>query len=170
AEVTEEAGPADRQAEEVVEQVPGLAQGDAQVGAAVAGEQAGARADVGARQLQVAAALAGPLTAPAAVDVPPVAMPLEFGFGEIGHEVVLELAGGFEVAGAAMRALLGTDIVFDEDGAGGRLRPEASGVLTMFLAPAVGARAVGFVAAIGEAFAALADVLQLVLDLRQPAA
>ena len=64
---------------------------------AVAGEQAGARADVRAGQFQVAAALAGPLTAPTAVDVPSVAMPLEFGLGEIGHEVVLELAGGFEV-------------------------------------------------------------------------
>jgi hypothetical protein len=62
AEVTEQPGSADGQSEEVVEQVPGLAQGDAEVGPAVAGEQAGARADVGAGQFQVAAALAGPLT------------------------------------------------------------------------------------------------------------
>jgi hypothetical protein len=62
AQMTEQAGPADGQAEEVVEQVPGLAQGDAEVGAAVAGEQADARADVGAGPFQVAAALAGPLT------------------------------------------------------------------------------------------------------------
>src|SRR5262249_58933706 len=108
AEMAEQARSADRQAEKVVEQVLSLTQGDAQVGPAVAGEQAGARADVGAGQFQVAAALAGPLTGPAAVDVPPVTMPFEFGFGQIGHEVVLELAGGFEVAGAAMRAPLGT--------------------------------------------------------------
>ena len=40
----------------------------------------------------------------------------------------------------------------------------------MFLAAVVGARAVGFVTAMGGAFATLTDVLQLVLDLRQPAA
>src|SRR5262249_20865512 len=106
AEVTQQSGPADRQSEEVVEQVAGLTQGDAEGSAAVAGEQAGARADVRAGQLQVAAALAGPLATPTTVDVPSVAMPLEFGFGEIGDEVVFELAGGFEVAGPAMRALL----------------------------------------------------------------
>jgi hypothetical protein len=121
AEVTEQPGSAEGQSEEVVEQVAGLAQGDAEVGAAVAREQAGPRADERARQFQVAAALAGPVTGPAAVAVPPVAMPLEFRFGEIGHDVVLVLADGFEVAGAAMRALPGTDVVFDEDGVGRRL-------------------------------------------------
>src|SRR5262249_12717802 len=88
-EVTQQSGPADRQSEEVVEQVAGLTQGDAEVSAAVAGEQAGARADVRARQFQVAAALAGPLATPTTVDVPSVAMPLEIGFGQIGDEVVL---------------------------------------------------------------------------------
>src|SRR5262249_22988245 len=88
AEVAPPPGPADGQSEEVVEQVAGLTQGDAEVGSAVAGEQAGAGADVCARQLQVAAALAGPLAGPTTVDVPSVAMPLEFGFGEIGDEVI----------------------------------------------------------------------------------
>src|SRR5262249_21817945 len=137
AEVTEQAGSADGQAEEVVEQVPGLAQGDAQVGPAVAGEQASARADVRTGQFQVTAALASPLTAPAAVDMAAVAMPLEFRFGEIGHEMVLELAGGLEVARTTIGALHGTDVMFDEDGAGCGLRPEAAGVLAVFLAPAV---------------------------------
>jgi hypothetical protein len=86
-------------------------------------------------------------------------MPLEFRFGQIGQDVVLELAGGFEVAGAAMRALLGTDLVCGEDSAGWGLGPKASGVLAMVLAPAVGARALRFVAAMGRAFAALTDVL-----------
>ena len=44
-----------------------------------------------------------------------------------------------------MRALLRTDVVFDEDGAGRGLGPKTSGVLTMFLAAAVGARARGLV-------------------------
>jgi hypothetical protein len=97
-------------------------------------------------------------------------MPLELGFGEIGHEVVLELAGGFKVAGAAMRALLGADVVLDEDGAGRGLGSEGSGVLTMLLAPAVGVRPLRRVPAMGGALTAPADVLQLVLDLGQPAA
>jgi hypothetical protein len=92
-----------------------------------------------------------------------------YGFGQIGHEVVLELAGGLEVAGVAKRAPLGTDVVFDQDGAGWGLGPKASGVLAMFLTSAVGARAVGLVAAVGGAFAAPADVLEVVLDLGQPA-
>ena len=69
-----------------------------------------------------------------------------------------------------MSALLGADVVFDEDGAGRGLGSKASGVLAMVLTSAVGARAVGFVAAVGWAFATLTDVLQLVLDLGQPAA
>src|SRR5262249_28209204 len=169
-EVTEQSGSADGQSEEVVEQVAGLAQGDAEVGAAVAGEQAGAGADVRARQLQVAAALAGPLTTPAAVDVPPVAMPLESGFGEVGDEGVLELAGGLEVVSTAMGALLRADVVFGEDGAGRGLGSEGSGVLTVLLASAVGARPLGRVTALGGALTAPADVLELVLDLGQPAA
>ena len=166
AQVTKEAGPADGQAEEVVEQVLGLAQGDAQVSPAVAGQQAGPRADVGAWQFQVAAALAGLLAAPTAVDVPTVTMPLESGFGEIGHQVVLELTGGFEMAGAAMRALHRTDVVFDEDGAGRGLRSEKPGMLAVFLAAVIGGGRVGVVTAIGGALAALADVLMLVLALR----
>jgi hypothetical protein len=97
-------------------------------------------------------------------------MPLELGLGEIGDEVVLEVAGGFEVAGTAMGALLREDVVLDEDGARWGLRPKVAGVLTVFLAPAVGARGVGGIAAMDGASAALTDGLQLVLDLRQPAA
>jgi hypothetical protein len=96
-------------------------------------------------------------------------MPLESRFGEIGHEVVIELASGFEVAGATRGALLRTDVVFDEDGAGRGLRPEAAGVLAVFLAAAVDAGAVGLIAAANRAFAAPLDVLELVLDLGQPA-
>src|SRR5262245_49286571 len=140
-----------------MEQILGLAQGDAQVGPAVAGQQAGARADVRAGQFQVAATLAGPLTAPTAVDVPAVAMPLDLGLRKIGHDVVFVLAGRFEITGPAMGTLLRVDIVFDEDGAGWGLRPKAAGVLTVFLAPAVGARGVGGIAARDGASAALVD-------------
>jgi hypothetical protein len=99
-----------------------------------------------------------------------VAMPLEFRFGEIGHDMVVELAGGLEVAGAAVRALHGTDIMVDEDGAGWWLRPEAAGVLAEFLVPAVDAGAVGLIAAANRPFAARTEVLELVLDLGQSAA
>jgi hypothetical protein len=97
-------------------------------------------------------------------------MPLELGFGQIGHDVILELAGGFEVVSTAMRALLRTDVVFEEDGAGRGLGSEGAGVLTVFLAAAIGARAVGLVAAMGRALAAPVDILQLVLNLGEPAA
>jgi hypothetical protein len=50
------------------------------------------------------------------------------------------------------------------------LGPKAAGVLAMSLAPAVGARVLRLVAAMGGALAALTDVLQWVLDLGQPAA
>ncbi len=140
-EVTEQAGSADGQAEEIMELVPDLAQGDTEVGPAVAAEQTSARADARARHFQVAAALESLLTAPAAVDAPPVTMRRDFRFGQCGHEVVLELAGAFDVAGSAMRALPGTDVLCDEDDAGCELGPKASGVLAIFLALAVGKRA-----------------------------
>jgi hypothetical protein len=97
-------------------------------------------------------------------------MPLQLGLGEIGDEVVLEVAGGLEVAGAAMGALLRADVVFDEGGAGRRLGSEGAGVLPVLLASAVGARPLGRVTALEGSLAAPADVLELVLDLGQPAA
>ena len=102
--------------------------------------------------------------------MPPASRQLELRFRKIGDDVVLEPAGGLEVVSTAMGALLRADVVFVEDGAGWGLGPKASGVLAMFLAPAVGARALRFVAATGCAFAALTDVLELLLDLGQPAA
>jgi len=84
--------------------------------------------------------------------------------------MVLELAGGLEVAAAAMRALLGTDVMFDEGGAGRGLGPKGAGVVTVSLAATIGARAMGRVAAPGRTFAAPVDGLQLVFDLGQPAA
>ena len=94
-------------------------------------------------------------------------MPFELGLGKIGDEVILELAGGFEVTGAAMGALLGTDIMFNEGGAGRGLGSEGAGVPAVFLASAVGARSRDLVAAREGALTALPDVLQLVLDQRQ---
>ena len=135
--VTEQARSADAQAEEVVQQVLGLPQGDAQVGAAVTGQQASPRADVRAREFQVATALAGLLTATAAVAVAAIAMPLNPGFGKIGHEVVFELAGRFEIPRTAMGTLLGMDVVVDKVSAWGRLRPKGAGVLSMLFATVV---------------------------------
>jgi hypothetical protein len=97
-------------------------------------------------------------------------MPLDLRFGEIGDEMVLEPVGGFEVAGAAMGALLRADVVFDEGGAGRGLGAEGAGVLTVLLASAVGGWPLGRVTARGGALTAPADVLELMLDLGQPAA
>ena len=95
-------------------------------------------------------------------------MPLELGFGEIGDEVVFELAGRFEIACTAMGALLRMDVVFDEVGAGWRFGAESS--RDACDAPCGGGRpgTLGVVAAGAWAFAALADRLEFVLQLRQP--
>src|SRR5260370_4257827 len=167
--MTEQTGPTNSQAEEVVEQVLGLAQGDAEMSAAIAGQQAGRGPDVGAGQCHVAATLAGLLTVPAAVDVAAVAMPFDLRFRDIGDEMVLEDAGGFEVGRAAMGTLCGMDVVLDERQARRWLVPDITGVLAMLLAPAVGWRS-----GLGGAFrlgtvAALGDPLELVLQLRQAA-
>src|ERR1044071_378440 len=104
-----------------MQQVARLAQRDAQVGPAVAGEQSRPWPDVGAGQFQVAAPLAGARAGPAAMDVPAIAMPFEFGLGDVGDDVVFKLTGRFEVGAAAMGALLGMDVVLDDWGAGGRV-------------------------------------------------
>jgi hypothetical protein len=80
-----------------VQQVLGLAQGNVQVSAAVAGQQTGSPADMRAGQFQVSSALAGMLTATTAVDMTVIAMPLDLGFGDIGHKVILEFASRIKV-------------------------------------------------------------------------
>src|SRR5262245_22126213 len=169
AQVAEQAGPADRQAEEVVQQIPGLAQGDAEVGAAVTGQQARPRADVGARQFQVAAALARPLTATAAVEVAVVSMPLDLRFGDVGHEMVLELAGRFEVAAAAMAALLGLDVLFDEVRIRRPVGSNNARMSPVLLAAAVRRGCALLFARAARALAALPDLLEFVLHLAQTA-
>ena len=99
--------------------------------------------------------------------MPPVPMPLESGLGTIGHDVVLEPACGFEVAGAAMGALPGTDVVFDEDGAGRRPGPKGSGVPAMLLAAAIVRGPWGSSQRRDVRRPAPPDVLESVLDLGQ---
>src|SRR5260370_25354431 len=139
--MTEQTGPSNSQAEEVVEQVLGLAQGDGEMSAAIAGQQAGTGPDVGAGQFQVAATLAGLLTVPAAVDVAAVAMPFDLRFRDIGDEMVLEAAGGFEVGRAAMGTLCGMDVLLHERQARRWLVPDITGVLALLRARAGGWRA-----------------------------
>ena len=43
-------------------------------------------------------------------------MPLDLGLRDIGNKMVFELAGRFEIAGTAMRTLLGVDVVFGYPG------------------------------------------------------
>ena len=68
-----------------------------------------------------------------------------------------------------MGALVRTDFVFDEDGTGRGLRSEETGMLAVCLAAVIDVGRCGVVAAIGGPFAALMDVLKVVLDLSQPA-
>src|SRR5580692_8063023 len=154
----EQAGPADCEAEIVVEQVLGLAEGDTEVSAGVTRQQTRSRADVGTGEFQVTTALAGMLTTTAAINVPAVAMPLDLGFGNIGDDMVLESPCRFEIVAATMAAFLGTNLVFDENGAGWRLGPERTWMLAMLLTPAV-VVALFAVGPSARLFAALADVL-----------
>ena len=97
-------------------------------------------------------------------------MPLDLGLRDIGNKMVFELAGRFEIAGTAMRTLLGVDVVFDEVGLWWRLGPEGPGVFAMFLATVVRARVFGNLVTVAGASAALADLFEFVLQLRQPTA
>lgn len=166
--MTQQSGPADRQAEEIVQQVARLAERDAQVGAAVTGEQPCPWPEVSAGQFQIAASLAGLLAVSATMNVPAIAMPLELGLGNVGDDVVFELSGGFEFAAAAMRALLGMHVVFDERGFRRRLGPKHAGVLAMFLSPAVVGRARAGLGLLLGPLATLEKCLKLVFELRNP--
>jgi hypothetical protein len=167
--MAEQAGAADTQAEEVVQQVPRFAQGNAEVGATVASQQACPRANVGAGQFQIATALAGVLTAAATIDVPAVAMPFDLGFGNVGDEMVIELAGRFEVLAAALRTLRGMNVVLDKNRVGRRLGTERAWMFAMFLAPPVGAGILSVLARAARALAALQELLDLLLQFRNPA-
>src|SRR5260370_30508616 len=107
------------------------------MGTTVAGQQACPRADVGTGQFQIAAALARLLTAAAAIKVAPVAIPLELGFRNIGHAVIFELAGRFQIVRTAMATVLGTNILLDEHGVGRPLGSKAAAMYGVLLAAAV---------------------------------
>jgi hypothetical protein len=168
--MAQQTGAADGQTKEIVQEVSRLTQGNSEVGAAVAGEQAGAGPDVGAGQFQVAASLAGMLTGAATVAVAALAMPFQLGFGKVGNDVVVKLARGFEIIAATMRAVLGMDVVLDERGLGRRLRAEDAGMRAMLLAPAVVSGTLAWLTFALRPFAALEELLELMLQMRDPPA
>jgi len=165
-----QAGAADVETEEIVEQIFGFAQRDAEVRAAIGGQQTCTWADVGAGQFEIAAALAGLLASAATMDVSAIAMPFEFGFGNVGDDVILEVVGGFEIVAAAMAALLGMNVVFDEAGVRRRFGPKRAWMLAMFLAAAVVGRTLAWRRVFLLAFASLQELLHLMLQLRDPLA
>lgn len=118
AQLAEQAGPADDQTAEVVQQVRGFAQGDAQLGAAVTGQQAGPWAEMTARQFMIAALLAAGLAVAAGINVLAIACPSSG--GQRWRRRSGLGAGRFEGMAAAVTALRGLDVVLDEDGAGRR--------------------------------------------------
>ena len=168
--MAEQAGAADGQAEEIVEQILRFAQRDAQMRAAISGQQPCAWPDVGAGQFQLAASLAGLLTAPAAINVAAIAMPFELGFGKVGDDVIVKVLGRFKIVAAAMGALLGMHLVFDEGRVRRRFGTKGAGMLAMFLASTVIGCALARGAALAGAFATLQELLYLVFQLRNPLA
>jgi hypothetical protein len=168
--MAEQSGSAHGEAKEVVQKVACFAKRDAQVSAAIAGEQTRAGPDVGAGQFKIAASLAGPLASKAAMDVASIAMPFELGFGDVGDDVVVEFAGVFEFAAATMGALLRMHFVFDELGVGRRIGPKDAGMLAMFFAALIVGRALARLAFGLGSFATLKKGLELVFELRNPLA
>jgi len=104
------------------------------------------------------------------MDVPAIAMPFELGLGDIDDNMVFKCPGRFEIGVAAMRALLGMNVMLDELGAGGRLGSEDTGVLAMLLPTTVVRSALPRRAFGLGAFVTLQERLDLVLQLRDPLA
>jgi hypothetical protein len=118
-------------------------------------------------EFQVSPALASLPTATTAVDMAAKTLPLDSGFRDISHKVIIELVGGFQIAGAAMGTLLRVDVVFHEIGVGRWFRPEGPGVFAMLLAPVIRTGTFEVVVAVARTFAALVDSLEFVFQLRQ---
>jgi hypothetical protein len=135
--------------------------------AGITGEQARPRPDVGAGQFKLATGLTRGLAVLADIGMAPIAMPFDLGLGNVSDEVLVELAGGCEVATAAMGTLLGMDIVFDEGRVRRRLRPEAARMFAEFLAATI-FRDAFRIGARPRLFAALEDGLELLLEVRKP--
>ncbi len=100
--------------------------------------------------------------------VPAIAMPFELGLRNVGDDVVFELSGRFQLGAAAMRTLLGMNVVLDEGGAGGRFLSEDAGMLAMRLPASIVGRALPWWAFGLGAFVALQEGLDLMLELRDP--
>jgi hypothetical protein len=158
------------EAEEIVQEIAGFAKRDAQVSAAIAGEQACAGPDVGAGQFEIATSLAGTLTVAATMNVAAIAMPFELGFRDVGDDVVVEFPRIFEVGTTAMVALLRMYFVFDELGVGRRIGTKDAGMFAMFFAAMIVGRPLARLGFGLGPFASLEEGLELVFELRDPLA
>jgi hypothetical protein len=103
------------------------------------------------------------LASAAKVDMPAKAMPLDFRFRNIGDKVVFKLFGWLKIAAAAVAALLGMNIVFNERGPRGRFGSKAARMFAMFLNAAIVGRTLPWRTAAASAFAALQKPLHLML-------
>jgi hypothetical protein len=164
--MAEQSSPADGQAKEIVQEIAGFAERDAQVGAPITSEQTRSRPDVGAGQLQVAATLTGSFAVTATMDVSAIAMPFELRLGNVGDDVVFELSGVVEFAAAAMGALLGMNVVFDEDGPRRRIGTKDAGMDAMFLSPPIIGSSLTRLALTLGSFTSLQKGLDLMFELR----
>src|SRR4051812_48610409 len=104
------------------------------------------------------------------MDVSAIAMPLEYGFGNVDDEVILEVVGRFGIVAAAVGTLLGMHVVFDEGGVRRRLGPKGAGMLAMLFEPAIIGSALAWRPAIALSLAALQELLHLMFQLRDPLA
>lgn len=166
--MAEQPGATDRQAEEVVQQIPRLPQRNAQMGAAVAGEQTRPRSDVRSRQFQIAASLTRLAAVATFHDMPSKAMPFQLRFRDVGDDVIFELASRLEIVAAAVLTRRRMHVMLDEGGIRRRLRTKGARMPPMFLEPAVSRRPLPRRPLSRRALPPLQDRLQLMLQLRDP--
>ena len=121
---------------------------------------------MGAGKFEISASLTRSLAAAAFVDVAAVAVPFELRLGNVGDDVVFELADGFQVGATAMRALFGMNVVLDEDGSWRRLGAKDARMLAMLLATLVLGSSFSRRAFIVGPLATLEKSLYLMFELR----
>ena len=88
---------------------------------------------------------------------------------EIGHDVIFEMAGRFEIASTAVGTLVEMNLVFGKNGPEWWLRPELARMLTVPNAPTVRPHLLGIIPATARALAALMDLRECMFDTVQPA-
>ena len=138
AEVTEGPGAAQVHPEQLPQQVVGLFQRDPQVRAAIAGQQPCARADVGARQFEIATTLTRAAATATLLHMASVTMQLDPRPRDIFDQVIVVAAGLFQVLASAVRTAFQPHVVIHRVLLGNRRLAKHARMFAMRLLAAIG--------------------------------